>query len=139
VGPLCKEVLEHYGDEASAVFKHFPLNFHKDARLAAEASLAANAQGRFWEYHDLLFANRKKLKRADLEAYAEQVGLDVAKFKAALDSGEFSKAVDGDLALGRRAGVGGTPTIFINGRKYQGPRNAKGMIGVIDRQILNKK
>ena len=140
MGPLFEAVLEHYGkDKASVVFKHFPLGFHKNAQPAAEASMAAHEQGKFWEFHDQMFANAKALERADLEKYAQEVGLDLAKFKEALDTGKFTQRVKDDFDLGQKAGVGGTPTIFVNGRKYQGPRDPKGMIAVIDEQILGKK
>lgn len=139
MGPLFEEVLAHYGDDASLVFKHFPLSFHKKAQLAAEATMAANAQGKFWEYADLIWADQKKIDRPDLEAKAEKLGLDMEKFRKALDGGEFAARVKEDFAMGQRSGVGGTPTIFVNGRKYQGPRTGKQMVELIDREILKKQ
>lgn len=133
------EVLEHYGkDKASIVFKHFPLGFHKQAQLAAEASMAAHAQGKFWEYHDLVFQNMKKLERPNLEAFAQQLGLDMDKFNTALDEGLYKERVQEDMDVCKNAGVRGTPTIFVNGRKYEGPREAKDMIKLIDKEILKK-
>jgi len=131
--------LKHYGDDASVVFKHFPLSFHKDAQLASEASMAANEQGKFWEYQALLYKNMKALKRPDLEKYAGEVGLDIEKFKAALDSGKFTQRVKDDFDLGRKSGVRGTPSIYVNGRKYQGRRDPRTMISNIDKEILGKK
>lgn len=134
-----KEVQKHYGDDkASIVFKHFPLSFHKDAQLASEATMAAHAQGKFWEMHDKIFANQKQIKRPDLDRYAEEIGLDMARFKAALDNGEFTARVKADMAEGQKAGVRGTPSIYVNGRKYQGQRDAKSMIAIIDKEIVNK-
>jgi protein-disulfide isomerase len=123
------------------VFKHFPLNFHKDAMPAAEASMEAMEQGRFWEYHDLLFANQKALSRADLELYAEQLGLDMAAFKSALDSGKWKAKIQKDMAEGNRAGVQGTPSVFINGRKFSPPGgySVEAFQSVIDSEILKKK
>jgi protein-disulfide isomerase/ribosomal protein L7/L12 len=139
VPPILKDVQKHFGDErASLVFKHFPLSFHKDAQLASEASMAANAQGKFWEMHDKIFENQRALKREDLEKYAEEIGLDMAKFKAALDNGEFTQRVKDDMAQGSRSGVRGTPSIYVNGRKYQGQRDAKSMIENIEKQLLKK-
>ena len=133
-------VISHYGkDKASVVFKHFPLNFHKDAQLAAEASMAAHEQGKFWEFHDLLFANNKALSRPDLERYAQDLNLDMDKFKAALDGGKFSQRVRQDMIEGQRASVRGTPSIYINGLKYEGPRDPTGMIAAIDQKIFGKK
>ena len=139
MGPLLKEVQKHYGDDkASIIFKHFPLSFHKDAQLASEATMAADAQGKFWEMHDKIFANQKKIKRPDLDGYAKEIGLDMGKFKAALDNGEFTARVKADMGEGQKAGVRGTPSIFVNGRKYQGQRDAKAMIAIIDKEILSK-
>jgi protein-disulfide isomerase len=136
VGGLLKDVQKKLGDDASLVFKHFPLSFHKDAQLAAEASMAAHAQGKFWEMHDKMFANQRKLKRPDLESYAEELGLDMPKFKAALDSGEYTARVKADITAGHRANVGGTPSIYINGRKYQGPRSPEAILDIINQEIL---
>ena len=99
------------------MFKHFPLGFHKEAPLAAEAALAAGEQGDFWGYHDILFDNQKSLQRIELERYAEVMGMDMEKFKAALDGRTYKAQVDADMAEGRKAGVSGTPSIYVNGRK----------------------
>ncbi|HAA55458.1 MAG TPA: hypothetical protein DCE42_11925, partial [Myxococcales bacterium] len=114
------EFIKYYKDHVRLVFKHFPLSFHKEAHLASQASLAAGAQGKFWEYHDRLFANQRKLKRPDLERYAQSLGLDMQKFKAALDNGTYKGQVDADLKQGGKNGVSGTPTMFINGEKAKG-------------------
>ncbi len=140
MGPLFEGVLEKLGkDKVSIVFKHFPLGFHKQAQLAAEASMAAHAQGRFWEYHDILFQNQKALERPQLEAYAQQLGLDMDKFKSALDQGVFTERVKEDMDVCQKAGVRGTPTIFVNGRKYEGEREPDKMAEIIQKEILDKK
>lgn len=140
MGPLYEEVLKHFGkDKASIVFKHFPLDFHDKAKLASEASMAAHAQGKFWEYHDLIFQNQKQLSRADLESYAQRLGLDMATFNTALDQGLFTERVNEDMEMCRKAGVRGTPTIFINGRKYDGDREAPKIIENIEKKLLKKK
>jgi len=120
VNPTIDRLLKEYPNDLKVVFKHQPLPFHKDAHLAAQASLAAHEQGKFWAYHDLLFQNQKALKRADLEKYAEQIGLNMAKFKSALDSGKFKSQVDADMAQARSAGISGTPSFLINGQKFVG-------------------
>jgi len=125
-------------DKVSVVFKNFPLGFHKQAQLAAEAAMAAHAQGKFWEFHDQMFANQQKLTRVDLEGYAQQVGLDMGRFKEALDKGLFTERVKEDVDLCQKAGVQGTPTIFINGRKYEGPREGPKMAELIKKEILKK-
>jgi protein-disulfide isomerase len=97
------------------VFKHLPLTFHPNAHLAAQASMAAHAQGKFWQMHDKLFANQDNLKKADLLKYAKQLKLDVAKIKQALDKGTNKKNDDDDFDEARKIRVGGTPTFYVNG------------------------
>jgi predicted DsbA family dithiol-disulfide isomerase len=99
-----------------------PLEMHKNARIAAIAALAAQRQGKFWELHDKMFANRKELDRDDLVRYASEAGLDKARFEADLDSAEVQKQVDEDVATAEKAGVTGTPAFFVNGRSLRGAR-----------------
>ena len=137
VNSTLEKILETYGDKVRLVFKHNPLAFHKDAHLAAEAALAAGAQGRFWEMHDALFANQRRLKRLDLEKYAAQIGLDVAKFNADLDRHRFRAKVDADLAQAKSIGVRGTPNFFINGKKLTGARPFASFKDEIDQALRN--
>jgi protein-disulfide isomerase len=97
------------------VFKHFPLSFHSNAQKAAEASEAANAQGKFWEFHDALFRKEGTFSYADLLDIAGQIGLDTARFKSELDSGMYADSVKKDMEEGQKAGVDGTPAFFVNG------------------------
>ena len=127
-----KQLKEKYGQKVRFVFRQFPLSFHSKAHLAAQASLAANAEGKFWEMHDMIFENQKKIDRADLDGYAEKLGLDMAKFKAALDAKTFAAAVDADLKLGGEIGVGGTPTMYINGKSVENPSDLDGLSKQID-------
>lgn len=129
------KVKEKYGDKVRFVFRQFPLSFHKDAHTAAEASLAANAQGKFWEFHDKLFANQAKLDRASLEGYAKELGLNVGSFKKALDSKEYAAAVDGELKMGEEVAVSGTPTMFINGARVADPTNFDALSGQIEEAL----
>ncbi|MFT7580954.1 MAG: protein-disulfide isomerase [Myxococcota bacterium] len=115
------QVKKAHGDKVRIVFRQFPLSFHSKAHLAAQASLEARAQGKFWPFHDLLFANQDKLDRASLEGFAETAGLDLGKFKAALDAGTHAAAVDADLKLGEKVGVSGTPSMFVNGQRVSNP------------------
>ena len=102
------------------VFKHFPLNFHKQAKPAAIAAMAAHQQGKFWEMHDKIFADFKSLSADKLKQWATEIGLDIAKYDAYLASGAGAKIVEEDMKEARAAGLRGTPTVYINGRKYQG-------------------
>ncbi len=120
-----------YGDKVRFVFRQFPLSFHKNAQLTAEASLAAHAQGKFWEFHDKVFENQKALERADLETYAKDVGLDMAKFNKALDDGTFQQAVKDEVKLGEGVGVSGTPSFFI-GAKRAGEPSVEAISAIID-------
>jgi len=102
------------------VFKQFPLDIHSQAQLAAQASLAANAQGKFWELHDKMFTNYRRLNRENIMTWAKEVGLDMAKFTQDIESPAYKKIITRDLNEGNSAGVSGTPTFYINGKKYNG-------------------
>lgn len=113
--PILDEVLKSYGNKVRFVVRDFPLNQHEYARKAAEAANAANAQGKFFEYVTLLFKNQKALDVPSLKKYASEVGLDRARFDAALDRSVYAAEVQKDVTDGEMYGVGSTPTIFING------------------------
>jgi len=115
--PVLEEVAKEFGDKVKLVVRNFPLAQHSRAFKAAEASEAAREQGKYWEYSALLFANQKALEVPRLKEYATRLGLDRAKFDAALDSGRFSSRVKRDLADGERIGIDSTPSVFINGKR----------------------
>ena len=135
VVPTIKQIEDTYGDNVKIVFRNQPLPFHNNAKGAAEASMAANEQGKFWQMHDKMFANQQALDRASLERYAQEIGLDVGKFKAALDSGKFTKRVEEDSAAGMAVGANGTPTFFINGREFVGAQPFEAFKNMIDEEI----
>ncbi len=116
-----------------------PLPFHNHAQLAAEAALAANEQGKFWEMHDKLFANQQALERADLEKYAQEIGLDMNRFKSALDTGKFKAHITKDQAEAAKAGAQGTPTFLINGTKLVGAQPVDQFKKLIDEALAKKK
>ncbi len=125
--PFCKRAQEilhrlqgEFPDTVRFVFKDFPLRSHPNALPAALAARCAGAQGRYWEYHDLLFVGQPDLARDDLIGYARRLGLDVSAFTECLDSARFQDAVLADQREGREAGVRATPTFFINRRKVEG-------------------
>jgi protein-disulfide isomerase len=130
-----KELKKSYGEKVRFVFRHFPLDFHKQAHGAAQAAMAAHAQGKFWPYHDLLFANQSALQPADLEKYATAAGLNLNAFKSAMKQNTFTKAVDADLELGKDASVQGTPTMFLNGQRVSNPSDFKGLASLIDKEL----
>ena len=134
------EVKKHYGDDLSVTFKHFPLSFHKEAMPAALATECASEQGKFWEMHDLLFKNQKELAADKYPVWAGELGLNEAKFKECFDSQKYKAKVEADMAEGRRAQVRGTPSLYINGRKFTSPSgyNLQAFTSVIDKYILKK-
>lgn len=121
VNPTIKTVLEEHGDDVKIVWRHMPLPFHKLAPLASEASIEIQKQKgdeAFWKYHDLLFASQKSpgLDRASLEKYAQDMGgIDMVKFKKALDDRTHQARVEADIAAGKAAGISGTPGFVVNG------------------------
>jgi protein-disulfide isomerase len=137
--PIVDGVLAKYPDKVNYVFKHFPLAFHAAARPAAIASIAAQEQGKFWEMHEVLFANQASLDASKLESYAKQAGLDVARFKKDLETNkaEYEKRVDAEFALGQSVDVRGTPTLYVGGKKVR-VRTVEGMSAMIDEQLKQK-
>ncbi|HYJ45022.1 MAG TPA: thioredoxin domain-containing protein, partial [Pyrinomonadaceae bacterium] len=129
--PVLEEVLKSYGNRVRFVVRDFPLNIHENARKAAEAADAAAAQGKFFEYINILFKNQSALDIASLKKYAGDLGLDRAKFDAALDSGQYAAEVSHDVADGEAYGVDATPTIFINGVRLRN-MTAEGLRAAID-------
>jgi len=114
------QIQSEYRDKVRIVFKDFPLASHEGAIPAAEAARCAGEQGRFWEYHDLLFVAQPAFARANLLTYAARLGLPAEAFAACLDSGRYRAAVKADVAEGRAAGVRATPTFFVNGQRLVG-------------------
>lgn len=121
LSPLHNVVKNLHEDKVRLVFHQFPLVKNPNARLAAEASLAAEAQGKFWEYHDVLFANPQDHSRAALERYAKSVGLTLPEFKKALDERTYSPDVDADKELGKSLFISELPAVFANGRSVSAP------------------
>ena len=132
VVPTLAQIEKEYGNKVRVFFRHNPLPFHADAPLASEAAIAAEAQGKFWEMHDKLFANQQNLKRPDLEKYAGEIGLDVGKFKAALDSGAGKARIQADMALAKQVGANGTPNFYIDGRNLVGAQPFEKFKEIID-------
>jgi protein-disulfide isomerase len=117
---VVERVRARYGDKIRFVHKHSPLSFHSHAFIAARATLAAHAQGKFWQFHDELYATGAKFDEDTLLKIAKRIGLDTKKFKRAIASNAFDAAIDADIALGAALGVTGTPAYFVNGRPLEG-------------------
>jgi protein-disulfide isomerase len=136
VQPTLEQLLVKYPKQVKLVFRDFPLDkLHPQARGAAEAARCAKEQGKFWEYHDLLFRNAPKASSEDLGMYAEQVGLDGEKFQVCLSDGGQQAAVQQDVVDGARLGITGTPMFFINGRPLSGAIPLDRFIHVIEEEL----
>lgn len=117
------------------VWKHLPLSIHKQAPAAHAAAEAAHRQGKFWEMHDLLFANQRELNAERFYEHAAQIGLDVARFKADYESAEVNKRVNADSREASSLGVTGTPGFFINGRFLSGAKPFDDFKQIIDEEL----
>jgi protein-disulfide isomerase len=135
VAPTLEKVLKTYGKDVQVAFKHYPLPFHPNAMPAAIAAEAAKEQGKFWQMHDKLFANQQNLDRASLEKYAQELGLDMTKFKAALDTAKNKDVIEANMKEGTNFGVRGTPSFFINGRFFRGAQPYDSFKLAIDEEL----
>jgi protein-disulfide isomerase len=134
--PAMKQAMQQDKDKSvQFVFRNYPLPQHSFAPLAAEAGLAAQAQNKFWEYHDILFEHQDKLAQSDLEGYAKDMGLDMQKFTDALNSHTYKGVVDRDKADGVALSLDHTPTVFINGTEYTGNYSADQLLSAIDTEL----
>ena len=131
--PAVGYLRNHMGEGMAFVYRHFPVaDVHPFAEIAAEASEAAAAQGKFWEMHDIIFANQDALQADDLVAYAEALGLDPDRFADELSAHVYLPRIRTDFSEGVRSGVTGTPTFFINGVRYDGARDPQVMLDMLD-------
>jgi protein-disulfide isomerase len=128
-------ILKAYPNDVRLIFKQFPLDIHSQAALAAEAALAAHRQGKFWQLHDAMFADRTHLSRQNILAMAGQVGLDIQRFQQDWDSPAIRQAVAREQAEGDKIGVDATPTVFIDGQRYNGELDLAAIRPVIDKEM----
>ena len=132
--PVLEQVLEKYPNDVKIAFKNFPLRNHKFAMPAALAALAASEQGKFWEFHDLLFENYNKLNDQKIQEIAQTVGLNIEEYEKKKNDPAVKQKVNQDFSDGRQAEVRGTPTVFINGIRLK-DRSLKGFQAAIDKQL----
>jgi protein-disulfide isomerase len=135
VQPTIDAILERYGDNVQHVFKQLPLPMHPQAKLGAEASLCANDQGKFWELHDWLFANKNSINREALSAQAGEIGLELDAFNGCLDEQKYSAQVDEEMREAQGFGITGTPGFLINGRALRGAVPLDQFIAIIDEEL----
>jgi len=133
--PTLDQIRSEYGDQVRVVFKHLPLSFHQKAPAAHAASEAAHKQGKFWEMHDKIFKNQRKMSEENYVVWAGEIGLDVEEFKKDMASAAIKAKVDKDVKEAGRLGVTGTPGFFINGRHMSGAKPFSEFKVVIDEEI----
>ncbi|HKE86435.1 MAG TPA: thioredoxin domain-containing protein [Vicinamibacterales bacterium] len=139
VEPTLKQIESTYKERVRMVWKHLPLSFHKDAAGAALAAEAAAKQGKFWEFHDRLFADQTKLGSDDLKQHAKDLSLDMKRFEADLqNSGADQKKIDSDVAEANALGIQGTPGFFINGRFVSGAQPYEVFAKIIDEELTKR-
>jgi protein-disulfide isomerase len=130
--PVLEGLVAEYPDAIRLVYRHFPITTtHSHAFIAAEAAEAAGAQGEFWEMHDMLFTHQQQLEYENLRWYAEELDLDVARFDQEMRAHTYQDEVRQDFRRGVQDGANGTPTIFINGLRYDGPRDRMSILATI--------
>ena len=140
VQPTLEQLLSRYGDNVKLVHRDFPIDsLHPQARKGHEAARCAHDQGKFWAYHDLLYANAPKASPEQLKAYAQEVGIDLPAFEQCLSSGKYQAAVLQDVEEGTRAGVTGTPTFFINGQMLTGAQSLESFVRVIEKELAQAR
>ncbi len=129
-----KKVIATYGDQVRLSYRDYPLSFHANARIAAEAGHCANAQGKFWEYHDKVMA-LGELSAEAINTVANEVGLEREKFDACLKNKDHEDALEADIAAAKAAGVNGTPVFFVNGRMLDGAQPFEAFRQVIEEEL----
>jgi predicted DsbA family dithiol-disulfide isomerase len=134
--PALAQVLAKYGEQVRLVYRHLPVDaLHPRARQASEATMCANEQGKFWAYHDKLYAGEPEPGSEKLKAYAGEIGLNTATFESCLMSGKYQAAVQQDVAEGARLGITGTPSFFINGRMLSGAQSFENFNKIIEEEL----
>ena len=135
VQPTIDEVMRRYPGQIRHVFKHLPLPMHKEAEFAAEASLCAEDQGRFWEFQKWMFANARRLNEETVTTRAETLKMDVAAFESCLATNAHAESVRLDMAEANSLGINGTPGFLVNGRLLNGARPLDDFVKVIDEEL----
>lgn len=125
--PVLRQILDEFKGDVKLYFKHYPLPQHTNARLAAEAAVAAQKQGKFWQYQDKLWENQDNLTPAELEKYGKEVGLDMAKFRSEMEDAKVKARVQKDRVDGQTLGLASTPTLYINGREYTDAKDTESL------------
>ncbi len=138
VQPTITALMERYDGQIRHVFKNLPLPNHSQAKLAGEAALCAQDQGKYWEFHDWLFANQRTMNRGTMVAQAVELGMDTELFEACIDQKTYAATVSADAREARSFGITGTPGFLINGRVLSGAQPIEAFEVVIDEELMLK-
>src|SRR5207344_1642893 len=138
VEPTINQVMKEYNGKVRVAWRDLPLPFHPNAMPAAIAARAAGDQGKFWEMHDKIFADQQHMDRQTYEKYAQDLGLNMGKFKSALDAQKGKEAIEADAAAGNKIGARGTPAFFINGKFLSGAQPFEMFKAKIDEGLIAK-
>lgn len=133
-----KEVEQAYKGKIRIIWKNYPLPMHQFAKGAAQAAMVAQEEGKFWEFHDLLFQNQSSLDTNGLVKLAEQAGVSGSKVEKAISSSRYDALIQEDMADGQKSGVNATPTFFVNGRMLEGAQGPDAFKAVIDPILKGK-
>ena len=139
MAPVLDQLIEKYPQKVRLVFKNFPLRSHKFARQAAAAALSAQAQGKFWEFHDMLFENYRAINEEKITEIRDGLNLNADDFDSMRKSGQVARQIQNDVRLGREVGLRGTPSVYVNGR-LQRSRGLEGLSASVEAELkrLNK-
>lgn len=135
MGSLLEQVLDRYPKKVKLIFKHYPLKRHRYAATSAAASMAAHRRGLFWEFHDRLFKNYKRLNNNVLFNIRRELGLTDGAFDEAMKDPVIQALIDRDKNEGKKIGVTGTPTVFINGKRFAGRKNLDGFLKAVEKEL----
>jgi len=132
-----RQIMPELPRNAHVEFKDFPLNFHNRARLAHHAALAAGAQGQFWSMHDWIFSHQGTIQREQLVGAAREIGLDMPRFLSGLDDPKWDRIIEAEIEEGKRLGVTGTPTFFVNGKKHVGVTSPQQLAAIVNAELAS--
>lgn len=138
IGSIIDQVRAQYPKQVKSVYKNFPLSSHKYSTKAAQAAMAAGAQGKFWEFHDLIFKNFRQLNDQKIDEFVETLKLDKAQFEKTMNAPQTIAKINSDKQEGVEADVRGTPTVFVNGRMVR-PANFEGIKAAVEKALQDLK
>lgn len=138
-GPAVHKIMKDFEGKVKLVVKHYPYQYRDFSHIAAEAAMAANDQGKFWEMHSLMLKKSPQLEKKSLIKYAQDLGLDVKKFTDSIETKKYSGIIERDKKLAKSMDLYNTPTFFINGRMVVGNRSYEYLRRIVEEELKNAK